>query len=234
MDMFDAHSRVNRPSVSRAYMDLDCRRRRAAGSGGCRAGAGYGRSDSGSRRDTLESVVVTARRREERLQDTPIAVTALSARGARAPADHLDDRSGQGRAESAVPLLRNADRQQFRRAGLHSRHRPDGCDARSRSWRRNLYRRGVHGARGWRRHGVPRHRQRAGSARAAGHAVRPQHHRWRRAADDQCAGREMPETPCGWASARTICASCTVRSICRSTRPGRHASPLAAGNVMAT
>src|ERR1044072_9955719 len=36
-------------------------------------------SAPGSEGETLESIVVTARRREESLQDTPVAVTALSA-----------------------------------------------------------------------------------------------------------------------------------------------------------
>ena len=79
--------------------------------------------------EAIESVVVTARRRAESLQDTPVAVTALSAAALERQQVVEHHRSRQDRAEHPVPLVRHADRQQLGGAGVHPRHRPDRCDA---------------------------------------------------------------------------------------------------------
>ena len=75
--------------------------------------------------EPIMQIIVTARRREESLQDTPVAITALS--GDELERQQVDryHRSRQDRAQPAVSLLRNAHRQQFGRTGLHPRHRTD-------------------------------------------------------------------------------------------------------------
>ena len=92
-------------------------------------------------------------------------------RRAREAADRQHHRSRQGGAEHPVPFLRNADRQQLRGAGVHSRHRADRRHAGGRPWRRRVHRRCLHGPRGGRGHGIPRHRQRADPARPARNLV---------------------------------------------------------------
>ena len=126
-------------------------------------------------------------------------------RRARAAADRQHHRSRQGGAEHPVPFVRNADRQQLRGAGIHSRHRPDGCHAGRRSGRRRLHRRCLHGPLGGRGHGIPRHRQRADPAWPAGNTVRPQHHRRCGAADHQRTGNRCRQFRSRRRSATTTC-----------------------------
>ena len=142
-------------------------------------------------RQGLEEIIVTARKVEENLQETPIAITAFSGDALRRAADLQHQRARPGRAESAVREQRAARRQQLLLAGLHSRHRPDGSDLDGRSGRRSVHRRRVHRQRGRRHDDVARHRIGAGVARPAGHAVRPQHDRRRDPADDDRSRRRV-------------------------------------------
>ena len=126
----------------------------------------------------LEEVVVTARKREESLQDTPISVTAFTAQGLAERGMVIPRRSRHLHAQPDPQQRLGGLRQQLRRRVLHSRHRPDRFHAEHRSRRRPVSRRGLHRALDRRRHGPASTSQaRRSAARTAGHAVRPQHDR---------------------------------------------------------
>ncbi len=124
-------------------------------------------------------IVVTARRREESLQETPIAISAFSAEALEArqitSSQDLEKITPSLQFKPAGQLVG----QQLRLGRVHPRHRPARSDRGSRSWRRHLHRRGLCRPFGRRDHRVRRHRQRRSSARPARHAVRTQHHRRR-------------------------------------------------------
>ena len=106
----------------------------------------------------LEEIIVTARKVEENLQDTPIAITAFSGDALVERQVFNTNTARSGRAESAVRQQRTARRQQLLIAGLHSRHRPDRSDIDGRSRRRPLHRRCIHRQRGRRHDDAARHR----------------------------------------------------------------------------
>ncbi len=171
----------------------------------------------------LDEVIVTARRVSENLQDTPIAITAFSG-------ESLEERqifqhrcARPGRAEPAVLQQRAARRQQLLLAGLHPRHRPDGSDLHGGSRRRPLHRRCVHRQRRRRHHGFARHRQRAGAARTAGHAVRPQYDRRRDPAHDHRAGRRVRRHGARRRRLRQPRSMSSSRWTCRSATPSSRA-----------
>jgi iron complex outermembrane receptor protein len=81
MDLFDAHSRViRRPRSACLSWIAAVAAALSIPEGAVQAQASANPEQSAEAETPLESVVVTARRRAERLQDTPIAVTALSAK----------------------------------------------------------------------------------------------------------------------------------------------------------
>ena len=119
-------------------------------------------------------IVVTARRRAESLQDVPIAVTAYSGEQLEKPGRARHHRHQRHHAQRHA---RDLARHQHHADRLHPRRRPAGSGRRLRSGRRPLPRRRLsqppagRGARHLRR------RADRSAARAAGHAVRPQHDR---------------------------------------------------------
>ena len=122
-------------------------------------------------------IIVTARRREERLIDVPIAVSLpfrgeqLAQRGA---LDITDI------AQSAPNVtLEASPRDQFDAHRLHPRRRPAGPGFGLRAGRRHLSRRRLSQPSAGRRARYLRCRAHRGAARAAGHALRTQHHRRR-------------------------------------------------------
>ena len=196
--------------------------------------------DAAADAETIESIIVTARRRAESLQDTPVAVTALSAaaleRQQIVSTTDLDKVAPNLQFHSYGTLTGNNSAAQVFIRGIGQTR----CHAGGRSGRRRVHRRCLHGSRGRRGHGIPRHRQRADPARPARHLVRPQHDRRRRAAHHQrtrhrcrqfrarrarrattCAKRSVPST-CRWAATgprawRSACASATATSRACST-----------------
>ena len=73
----------------------------------------------------LEEITVTARKVEENLQDTPIAITAHHRRRARRSPGLQHRHARPAGAEPAVRQQRAAGRQQLFFGGVHPRHRPD-------------------------------------------------------------------------------------------------------------
>ena len=125
--------------------------------------------------EALEEIVVTARFREENLQQTPLAITAYHRRLARSARRDEHARPRRVRAERGHRAAR-------RRLGLdgrrvHSRHRLGRQLAVVRARRADLHRRRLSRPSARRRPGPARHRARRGAARPARHAVRQEHAR---------------------------------------------------------
>ena len=179
--------RRSRPVAARA--SLAAPRRRAGHSAGRSSNRRAGRCDHRSRRTA--SIIVTARRREERLVDVPIAVTSFSGAQLAERGAHRHHRYRPDRAQRHAGSLA---RHQLDAVRLHPRHRPAGSGLRLRAGRRHLSRRRLsqppagRGARHLRR------RAHRGAARAAGHALRPQHHRRRGQICDHASCPTIPRS----------------------------------------
>ena len=129
--------------------------------------------------EALEEIVVTARFREENLQQTPLAITAITG-------DMLEVARRDEHARSRRVRAERGHRAARRRLGLdgrrvHSRHRPRRQLAVVRARRADLHRRRLSRPPARRRHGPARPRARRSAARPARHAVRQEHARRRRA-----------------------------------------------------
>ena len=140
------------------------------------------------------------------MQEAPVAISAFSRRNAGSAPDHADAGSGKDYAQPAVQAGRPAFGQQRLVGRLHPRHRPARSHGGSRPGRRHLYRRGLRRPLGRRDDRIRRHRQRRSPARAAGHAVRPQHDRRRDPRPHQGTGFRRP------VGQRAACASATINS----------------------
>ena len=137
----------------------------------------------------LEEIIVTARRVEENLQDTPIAITALSG-------DALEERQifNTDTLDQVVPNLQFADNaplagnnsssQVFIR-GIGQTDPTSTVDPGVGLYIDDVYIGNAVGG----TMDAARHRLRAGPAWSAGHAVRPQHDRRRDPAHHQGSGR---------------------------------------------
>ena len=122
-----------------------------------------------ARGQRLQAVTVTARRRSERLENVPVAVSAFSAEDLQGPAgDQYRRTAGRG----AEHEHRAGTRLVQQRQHLHPRHRPAGCAADLRSRRRHLCRRRLLLAHPGRAVQPVRCRPGRSPARPAGHAVR--------------------------------------------------------------
>ena len=127
----------------------------------------------------LEEIVVTAERREENIQNVPIAVTAFTAEATAEPQPHGHPRAGQSHAGRQPRRRRAVLGRPLGAVGLDPRHRPGRFRVQPEPRRRRLSRRRVPGAHDRREPEPARrgpHRDPEGSA---GHAVRRQHHRRR-------------------------------------------------------
>lgn len=141
-------------------------------------GSGSAAPLSASNDLAIQEVVVTARKREESLQNTPIAVWR-SRRTISEPRHHghLADRTVcPGPFHRRDLALRGNE---FGGRRLHPRHRHQRLGAASRPGRRNLSRWRLHLALDRRRARPRGSRTGRGAARAPGDPVRPEHHRWR-------------------------------------------------------
>ena len=165
-------------------------------------------------------IVVTARRRAESLIDVPIAITAYS--GEQLENEGALDITDIGDTTPNVTL--EASRaHQFDADRLHPRRRPAGSGRRLRGGRRHLSRRRLSQPSAG---GPARHLQcRAdrGAARAAGHALRPQHDRRR---DQICHPPAAGAIPSFASAARSAPTSRPIWSSARSTpvSDDRHAA----------
>ena len=135
----------------------------------------------------MGKVVVTARRREETLQDVPVSVTAFSA-------EQLSKQGIPDITALAFSLpnttLKASRAHQLDPDRVHPRRRPAGSAGRLRGRRRHLPRRHLPGPPTRRRGRHLRRRAHRSAARPAGHAVRPQHHRRRGQVRHPQAGAE--------------------------------------------
>ena len=123
----------------------------------------------------LEEIVVTAQKREERLQDVPVAISAVSGEDARSQPRH---RPVHARGERAVGqhdagLGRVAATQHPRRRQRQAQRRL------GRAVGRPVRRRGLHAAHGLGVHGLLRPRPHRGHPRPAGRAARQERRRRR-------------------------------------------------------
>ena len=154
-----------------------------------RAGSHRSRAAAASEAETLESIVVTARRRAESLQDTPVAITALSAdaleRQQIVSTTDLDKVAPNLQFHSYGTLTGNNSAAQVFIRGIGQTDATPAVDPGVGIYIDDVYMGRSVGA----RHGISRHRQRADPARPAGNLVRPQHDRRRGAAHHQRARR---------------------------------------------
>ena len=170
----------------------------------------------------LEEITVTARRRDEALQDVPVAISAFSSDDLRAAAGRRPRRAAGQRAEpepGAGPRLGD------QRQRLHPRHRPARRAADLRPGRRHLPRRRVHLAHPGRAVQPVRRGARRGAARPAGHAVRQEHHRRRDPPGLEEAARRSCAATSTSATATTTAS--TPRAISAGRSPTRSASSIA-------
>ena len=138
---------------------------------------------------TDEVIVVTARRRAESLQRRADRGHRLFGRGAR---DAGRDRHHRHRRHHAQRHARDVARHQHDADRLHPRRRPAGSGRRLRGGRRPLSRRRLSQPSAGRGARHLRRRADRGAARAAGHALRPQHDRRR---DQICHPPARPTIP---------------------------------------
>ena len=164
----------------------------------------------------LEEVVVTARKREENLQTTPVSASVLSARRRLEAASRQLPGFARGRSRSAG----HAHRRRRRHQPHHSRRRPGQFPGQLRPQDRPLRRRRVYRAAGRQLPVLLRPLQRAASVRPAGYAVRPEHHR-RRPRRDHARGPRPARTTatCSSGTATATASTRKAASICRSAIP---------------
>ena len=166
--------------------------------------------------EALEEIVVTARFREENLQQTPLAITAFTGDVPRSARRDEHARPRRVRAERGHRAARRRLGLDGRR--LHSRHRLGRQLAVVRARRADLHRRRLSRPSARRRPGPARHRARRGAARPARHAVRQEHARRRRAHHfAQTRGRRHRLHRCRHRLARPLELARLVR-LCRSPK----------------
>ena len=147
--------------------------------------------------EELGEIVVTARRREESLQDTPVAVTVLTGdmleRMQVLGTTDLDKVAPNLQFHSYGTLTGNNSAAQVFIRGIGQTDATPAVDPGVGP----VHRRCLHGPFRGRRDGNARHRQHPGAARTAGNAVRSQHHRRCGAAHHQWSGRRRRQHVAG-------------------------------------
>ena len=152
---------------------------------------------------TLGEIIVTARKFEENLQDTPIAITAFTGAALEErqifKTDMLDQVVPNLQFANNAPLAGNNSSSQVFIRGIGQTDPTSTVDPGVGLYIDDVYIGTAVGG----TMDLAGHRQRAGAARPAGHAVRPQHHRRRDPAVDDGSRRRVRRHGARRAAART-------------------------------